>query len=34
MRVLIDHELERRTPIKRLLQWGYGSGHSELSRAV
>ena len=34
MRVLIDHELERRTPIKRLLQWGYGSGRSELSRAV
>jgi len=34
MRVLIDHQLERRPPIRRLLQWGYGSGRSELSRAV
>ncbi len=34
MRVLIDHDLDRRPPVRRLLQWGYGSGRSELSRAV
>lgn len=34
MRVLIDRELDRREPVKKLLQWGYGGGRSELSRAV
>lgn len=34
MRVLIDRELDRRPPVKKLLQWGYGGGRSELSRAV
>lgn len=33
MRVLIDRGLDRRAPVRRLLQWGYGSGRSELSRA-
>ena len=34
MRVLLDRDLDRRAPIKRLLQWGYGGGRSELSRAT
>lgn len=34
MRVLIDKELDTRPPVKKLLQWGYGGGRSELSRAV
>jgi hypothetical protein len=34
MRVLIDRELDTRPPVKKLLQWGYGGGRSELSRAV
>ena len=32
MRVLIDRGLDRRAPVRRLLQWGYASGRSELSR--
>lgn len=33
MRVLIDRGLDRRPRVRGLLQWGYGSGRSELSRA-
>ncbi|WP_293270362.1 hypothetical protein [Nannocystis sp.] len=34
MRVLIDRHLDQRPPVRKLLQWGYGGGRSELSRAV
>ncbi len=33
MRWLVDHRLESHPIVLRSLRWGYGSGHSELSRA-
>lgn len=34
MRLLIDRHLDRRPAVRGLLQWGYGGGHGEFSKAV
>lgn len=34
MRILLERDLDRRAPVKRLLRWGYAGGHTELSRAT
>lgn len=34
MRVLVGLHLDRRPAVRGLLQWGYGGGHSEFSKAV
>lgn len=34
MRVIIDRGFDRRPAVRGLLQWGYGGGHGEFSKAV